>query len=42
VAVAALLLGLVFDRRGASIPLAMLALLIMLAAAFVTAGALGS
>ena len=42
-ALAALLLGLVFDRRGASIPLALVALLVMLfAAAFVAYGGLGS
>jgi hypothetical protein len=42
-AVAALLLGLVVDRRGASIPLALLASLVMLfAAAFVAYGGLGS
>ena len=42
-ALAALLLGLVVDRRGASIPLALLAVLVMLfAAAFVTYGGMGS
>jgi hypothetical protein len=42
-ALAALLLGLVFDRRGASIPLALLAVLVMIfGAAFLMYGGLSS